>query len=357
MVTKMIPVSELQPGNVLSDQVMTLTGKVLLGKEVTLSERTISLLTMWDISHVYIYGEEEETPLAPVAAPAATGVDADLVRNFMSFFADYDTVVAHASQSFDFVRNQKKIPVQELKDTSFGVYSSVLNSGPAVLEYLLISDYRLADAVSRHCVMVAFICGVIGRQMKLPEEDLKNLTLAALLHDVGKLVVSKDESGNGPEKHVITGGALLKDAGSIPTEVILSVLQHHECMDGSGFPRGTDGSKIHTFARIIAVANLFHTEAYSGEHSNPFPVLDVLSKEMFGKLDPAVCHPFIRQIRDALVNNTVILSDGRTAEVIFFHPNNSGYPIVRTEDNQIIDLSSDPSVKISRLSIPEYMTL
>ncbi|HWR39199.1 MAG TPA: HD domain-containing phosphohydrolase [Patescibacteria group bacterium] len=352
METKMIPVNELQPGNVLSDQVMTLTGKVLLGKEVVLSERTISLLTMWDISHVYIYGETEAvTPPAPMVAN-----NEDVLKNFMSFFSDYDTVVANASQSFDFVRNQKKIPVQELKDTSFSVYSSVLNSGPAVLEYLLISDYKLADTVSRHSVMVAFICGIIGHQMKLAENELKNLTLAALLHDIGKLVTGKEDV-TGPEKHVITGGALLKDVGAIPPEIILSVLQHHECMDGSGFPRGTEGNKIHLFARIIAVANLFHTEAYHDEYSNPFPVLDLLSKEMFGKLDPAVCHPFIRQIRDSLINNTVVLSDGRCAEVIFFHPNNSGYPIIRTDDNQIIDLSSANNVRILHLSIPEYMAL
>ena len=352
METKMVPVKELLPGNILSDQVLTLTGKVLLGKEVTLSERAISLLTMWDISHVYIYGETETVAPPIIAEKPASD---EIVKNFLQFFSDYDTVVTNASQSFDFVRSQKKIPVQELKDTSFSVYSSVLNSGPAALEYLLISDYKLADSISRHSVMVAFICGIIARQMKLSEDEIKNLTLSALLHDIGKLVIGKDDS-TGPEKHVLTGGALLRDVGGIPMEVILSVLQHHECMDGTGFPKGTDGTRIHPFARIIAVADIFHGKAYNGDYANPFPVLDLLSKEMFGKLDPAVCHPFIRQIRDSLVNNTVVLSDGRSAEVIFFHPNNSGYPIIRTDNNQIIDLSSDNTVSILRLALPEYIS-
>jgi len=120
-------------------------------------------------------------------------------------------------------------------------------------------------------------------------------------------------------------------------------------MDGSGYPSGVNGLKIHPYAKIIAVADMFHSKAYTTEYANPFPVLDVLANEMFGKLDPSVCHTFISRVRDSLLNNKMLLTDGQEAEIIYFHPNGSSLPVVRTADSQIIDLSERGGSLISRI--------
>ena len=133
------------------------------------------------------------------------------------------------------------------------------------------------------------------------------LILAGLLHDVGKLVIAKDTEPE-PKAHVINSGKLLHHVPALPQEVLLSAIQHHEWMDGSGFPMGSKGDKIHPYARIVAVADLFHQQAYEGEHANPFPVLEYMAKEMFDKLDQGVCQPFIRHVRDCLINSPVLLS-------------------------------------------------
>jgi len=76
-----------------------------------------------------------------------------------------------------------------------------------------------------------------------------------------------------------------------------------------------------------------------------------LSKEMFGKLDPVICNVFISRFQDDLLQNKIILADGKEAEIVYFRPNGSNMPVVRTVDNQIIDLSQQGFSAIHRVAV------
>jgi len=354
---KMISVNDLTPGLILSDAVITPNGKTLLGKGSTISQRTISLLSMWDVNYVFINIEDDQDPptqeaAQPKAAPSSFFVSPECIQ----FLQEYDSITTSAENSFDFVSSKNKVPILSLKDTSFAIYSSILTTGPALMDYLLINDFQLATKISHHTVMVSYICGIIGRQLHFNEEEMKALTLAGLLHDIGRMVVSSDNLPE-PQSHTINGAKLLKSVKGIPDEIILSVLQHHEYLDGTGAPMGVDGSKIHKYAKIIAIANIFHNNSYREECCNPFTALNILSNEMFGKLDPSICQLFTQQVRDSLVNCNVILSDNREATIIFFPASNSNTPIVRTTDEKLIDLSTEKDITILRMCTPDYVPM
>lgn len=357
MSTRMLAVKDLVPGMAIGEPVLSATGKVLLGKDVIIAPRTIALLNMWNVSHVFVTSTTVsseaqalvETSLSQDAA--VTGTD-NLPLH--TFFQEYDSLVTASVNSFDFIRNNKQVPYQELKETSFSIYSTVLSTGPAIMDYLLVSDYNLADNVTRHSVMVAFISSIIGRKLKLADDQLHILCLAGLLHDIGKLVIPRDTI-TVPKDHVVHGGKLLQHVPALPQEVLLTILQHHEAMDGGGFPMGVSNQRIHLFARIIAVADIFHNMAYCGNEANPFPVLKHMSKNLFDKLDQGVCQPFIRHVRDCLVNSPVLLSDGRTGQVIFFNPEHLDKPVVKTHSGTIIDLTTTRHISIKQLITQEYL--
>ena len=353
MSTKMIAVKELVPGMSTGEPVLSASGKVLLGKDVVIVPRTISLLTMWNVSHVFVSSQSVTSSESSTLEQTPVSEDS-MTEDFDNFFKEYDNLVTTSVHSFDFIRNTKQIPMQELKETSFSIYSTVLSTGPAIMDYLLVSDYNLADNVTRHSVMVAFISSIIGRKLKLSDDKLHVLCLAGLLHDVGKLVIAKDTDLE-PKAHVLHGGKLLQHVPALQQEVLLSVLQHHESMDGSGYPMGVSNERIHLFARIIAVADIFHQYAYSGDEANPFPVLEHMSKDLFDKLDQGVCQPFIRYVRDCLINSPVLLSDGRTGQVIFFNTNHLDKPVVKTHSGTIIDLATTNHIFIKRLINQEYL--
>lgn len=352
MSNKMIAVKDLVPGMAIGEPVLSASGKVLLGKDVIIAPRTISLLQMWNVSHVFV--DSDMAVSEDMGSEPLSPVDNGLTEEFTDFFKEYDSLIGNSVQAFDLIRNTGQIPVQELKDTSFGIYSTILSTGPAIMDYLLVSDYNLADKITRHSVMVAFISTLIGRKLKLTDEQLHILCLAGLLHDIGKLVIPK-ELADQPKAHVLHGAKLLQHLPAFPQEILLSVLQHHEWMDGTGFPMGAVNSKIHLFARIIAVADLFHHQAYTGEDANPFPVLNYMSKELFDKLDQGVCQPFIRYVRDCLLNSPVQLSDGRTGQIIFFNTNHLDKPVIKTHTGTIIDLATTKSIYIKNLINQEYL--
>jgi putative nucleotidyltransferase with HDIG domain len=123
-------------------------------------------------------------------------------------------------------------------------------------------DRDIAD----HQVRVATIATAIAGEMGWDAEQLQALRVASLLHDVGKMTVSK-EVLNKPGQlnaeeffqmklHAEAGHAILKDI-RFPWPVAEAVLQHHERMDGSGYPRGLRGENILPVARVLAIADVF----------------------------------------------------------------------------------------------------
>lgn len=339
---KMIAVRELAVGNLLASSVLSITGKILLGKDVQLTERHISLLTTWDVQNVFIHVDDEVA-----AEPLPSAIPQGNSEEYFKFVQEYDSIVTNTAQSFDIIKKRDIVPVNHLKDTASSIYSSIVNNNFEVMNYLLISDHKLAEFIPRHSVMVAYFAGIIARQMKWSEDDIAGVAFASLLHDIGNLTKALDSQAN-----IAETARLLKGVKGLSNEVILGVVQHRERTNSSGFPIGVEGSKIHPYAKIIAVADTFHSLAYTNEYANPFPVLDMLTQEMYEKFDPDICQNLIYRVRDSLQFNKVLLSDGQEAEIIFFHKCGYAAPIIRTGDNQIIDLSQNKSLKINRMVIP-----
>ncbi|MEN6413937.1 MAG: HD domain-containing protein [Veillonellales bacterium] len=348
MAAKMMAVKDVTPGSVLADSVLSIKGKVLLGKNIILTPRHISLLEAWDVQSVFIQGDEEESP----AEPAETAVPAEESGEYVQFSQKYDSIVANTDQTFTIIRKRRIIPVVHLKKTAGDIRSSIVANSFKIMNYLLANDCRLADFISRHSVSVAYFAGIIARQMKWKEEDVEGVALAGLLHDVGNLTAA-DVHDFRAQANIAEAARLLRTTTGLSSEVILGIIQHRESVNSTGRVAGEHGSKIHPYAKVIAVADYFHNMAYKDTCANPFPVLDLLAAKMFSSLDPDVCQLFISRVRDSLLNNKVLLSDGQEAELIFFNPNKYSLPVVKTADNRIVDLSRCNDLKIQQLASPK----
>ncbi|MFZ6864073.1 HD domain-containing phosphohydrolase [Undibacterium sp. Ji67W] len=121
-----------------------------------------------------------------------------------------------------------------------------------------------------HQDRVAIIACAIGQQLGLSEAQLKSIEMAALVHDIGKIAVpieilTKPKSLSTAEfclikEHPLTGYNILKDV-PFPWPVAEIVYQHHEKIDGSGYPRGLRGDQILLEARVLAVADIVEAMA------------------------------------------------------------------------------------------------
>lgn len=121
-----------------------------------------------------------------------------------------------------------------------------------------------------HQQRVAELAYTVAREMGLPEDDAYGLRMASVIHDLGKITVpagilAKPGRLSGLEyelikNHVRAGYDILKQI-EFPWPLADIILQHHERLDGSGYPQGLKGSEIMLPARILAVADVFETIA------------------------------------------------------------------------------------------------
>ncbi len=188
------------------------------------------------------------------------------------------------------------------------------------LDELFISTIRtIADAIEAkdpytrgHCERIRTFSLMIARQLGFSEGERKNVELAALLHDVGKIgvpesVLLKKEKLTGKDWEVIRrhpriGAELLSSIKQL-REIVPAVLYHQERYDGNGYPEGLKGEEIPIIARIISVADTFdamttdrpYRKALSSEEA-----LQELRKGAGTQFDRGCVEAFLRGYNDGL---------------------------------------------------------
>ncbi|MBN8441646.1 MAG: HD domain-containing protein [Thauera sp.] len=134
---------------------------------------------------------------------------------------------------------------------------------PAAVAFRLTVMREAAPDLFQHALRVCLITYALAMRMGL-KGRMSDLLLAALCHDIGELHTDPDLLAPGRRVtaeerhqfihlHPVTGHAMLCHALGVPGAVLKAVLQHHERMDGSGYPQGLRGDEIHPFARVLGV--------------------------------------------------------------------------------------------------------
>jgi len=222
---------------------------------------------------------------------------------------------------------------------------------------LAISDLAAADAYThRHSVNVTALGLLLARVQWRAEgwidyrgqrrhdrinERLSLLGLGLLLHDIGKMAVPAevlnkpgaldDDEWELMRAHPRAGVELLRSASLSPL-VTTVVRDHHERVDGSGYPRGISGLDIHQFSRIAAVADVYDAVTSERPYKGAAPPragVDVIVKGAGTWFDADVVTMFRRVVFPHPVGTEVHLADGRTGVVANVDPARPDVPIVR----------------------------
>ncbi|QTX33066.1 PAS domain S-box protein [Aminithiophilus ramosus] len=156
-----------------------------------------------------------------------------------------------------------------------------------------------------HGERVSRFCRLMGTALGLGPDDVEELALAGLLHDIGKIGVERslllnpeqldEEERNEMRRHPEIGFQILRSSGEFAT-IAEAVLAHHERFDGKGYPRGKKGKAIPLSARIIALAESY--EAMTGDHlyRRPLPkaiALRQIEEEAGRQFDPDLTKIFV----------------------------------------------------------------
>lgn len=348
LINRRCHIDSVEPGMKLAKAILTEYGKVALSEGTILNDTLLNRLKAWNFTYLDICEEIEIN--AGQKSPSAQ----------QQFFENYDETVTIVKQTFDTVKSLKIFPAREIKNLVNEAIQPMMQS-VGVINHLHMVQ-RQDDYTFHHSVNVSVIAGVIGKWLGLRETEMLDLCLAGLLHDIGKTqipisILNKPGKLTSSEmnimrKHTTLGYHLIQHNPAIPKSVGYGVLQHHERSDGTGYPLMIKADKIHLFAKIISVADIYDamtSDRVYHKKITPFEVVDMLVKEMFGGLDPVICGVFLNNVRDYFVGNILKLGDGRKAEVIYLGHFMGSRPVVRTDDGCFIDLEKNKNISITEL--------
>lgn len=248
-----------------------------------------------------------------------------------------NTIVEKNTVSREAVSIVTKIITDKINDVDAATIFQLINSVREPEEYL-----------AAHCTNVAFLNGLIGKWLELGNKEISSLVCAGLIHDIGKLRIP-NEILNKPDKltekefeiiktHPVHSYDMLVAAGELNPDVLSAARNHHEKINGAGYPDGLQFEKISRSARITALSDMYDAmvtrREYREAHS-PFEILDEFARSSFTDLDLDIVNTFLKHMPFELIGKSVLLSNGSIAKVSYIDPDNFSFPLVQA-GNKVI---------------------
>lgn len=343
---------DLKPGMRLKSDLINEKGRLYLGEGTVLTEHLIKRIKELNIPYVSIV---QETVVKETSTEQKTQYELDTIR-FKKIYQDTQRVVKSFSQN---VRMGKRFNIDGVRatvDTFIELVFDDYNIIPKLQQIHMMDEYTYY-----HSINVGILTVLIGKWLKMPEKDLKKLGYTGLFHDIGKCkipvnILNKPDTLDTKEwkvmkQHTVFGYEILKENRVFSNDVLMGVLMHHEREDGSGYPLGIKGRKIHTYGKIVAVADIFDammSDRVYRKKRPPLQVAEYISDRSFDCLDPYITQVFLQGITSNFVGSLVRLDDGRIGKVVYTCPQDPTKPLVWVEgefldfsiqgNNQIIEI-------------------
>ncbi|MBM7565118.1 HD-GYP domain-containing protein [Paenibacillus sacheonensis] len=330
-------------GKITKNDMVNAFGVTVLPAGILLREEHLALLERHGIEHVTV-NLDHVRPASGAAEPPHEALG-KMREQAKSLYAS--------------IEETGQVPLTELEAEIVPVVK-VASGHPNIFE-LFEAVKAHGDYTYEHNIGVGVLSTMIGRWLGFGEDELTALTIAATLHDVGKVKIPQEilnkpsaltaEEYELMKKHAIYGYEILRKTEGVSYRTALVALQHHEREDGSGYPLGLTSDKIDLFSKIVAVADIFHAMSSDRPYHKALPFHEVvrqLREGFFGQLDPAIVMLFLDNITSKLVGQQVLLTDGRIGEIVFINPQSGEAQLVRSGE-EFIDLTSHRKLKILRI--------
>ena len=215
-------------------------------------------------------------------------------------------------------------------------------------------DYRYKQSIG-----VAVIATSLGKWLKLDEEELGLLTIAACVYDIGSVKLPTSLMNNPGrfaqhefeimKQHTFLGYELLAKS-EVDPRIALVALQHHEREDGSGYPHGIKGDQIDRLSKIVTLADIYMAMISDRPHRPAFTFFEVINEIHKGiihnRFDSTIGMTFLDSLLANQVGCEVHLSDGRKGKILLTNVNYPTRPLIALEHNEFLDLSKTNLIHI-----------
>jgi len=401
---KKISVLELQPGMILAEAVLNVGGTVeLLAKGSTINKRHVFMLENLGIYEVLILEEQDLVEpeleltvedhaelLTRVAQEKGVTFDADAYRKTIEeleshVFPKVEVSPYNQNMEVHVLTGENNLPLdvrhkvvieetramfEQIKDTNHIDFDSVKTNVTRLLPDMVRNNDVLMrlkqleesdDYTFQHSLRVGIMASMIGKWLGYSKTDLEDVATSGLLFDIGKMKIPEFVlNKKGPvtpeeyeiiKKHPQFSYGILLSTKGVSQNIKFGALQHHERIDGSGYPLRIKSGQIHEFAKILMVCDVYdaltHDRVYKGKIS-PFDAAEFISWSSGHIFDPRICYVFLSNLAEFYTGKDVLLNTGEKGRVIFVDVNYPTKPIIQVGP-KFVDLSKNSKIKIEEL--------
>jgi len=336
-------------GAKLGQDIFTSGGLLLLSKGKILDAALVRKLVSQGIIDVYL--EHLEPGMLDESSQFMDKDESEL-REVINYSR------AVVGEVLDQVRSGRPIEYDVLEDATDVIYSEVVNTNNIFRQLIALRDKD--EYTLQHSVAVGALGVKICQLLNWPESKAKHVGVAGILHDIGKAQIS-DSIINKPgslseiewaemKRHSQYGYEILKNDCSVDPQVQMAVLQHHERINGKGYPLRLRDRQIHPYAKIIAIADTFDAITSDRSYQKPmsvFSAADELLKDAYrGGLEVETILIFVDYLLDMAPGEKVVLNTGEEAEIHLLNRNEPNRPLVRTSEG-FVDLVRNREICIA----------
>lgn len=330
---RLISIDELEGNEILAIPVMSANGSVLIHADTELKDEYISRLKEYNINLVYIreknadceedINSEEESPKRRFnvdnTLEASKGiVETVLKKHIYKQNEDLKIIGEAAQRILDTVISEPEVinNVTEIRNISTDMYS--------------------------HCINVCILSTIMALRLKMSEQQVKNVALGAILHDIGLKYIQvpyigvnlSSLSANDAleyKKHTIYGYSSIQEEIWLTEVAKEIILMHHERIDGEGFPFRQKGSRLRAEVRLVALCDDFDS-MISGIGSKKMKIYEAIEyvRVHSGKIyDPTIAAKFLETVAMYPVGANVITNEGEEGIVVRQNKDNTERPVIK----------------------------
>lgn len=322
--------------------------------------------------------DAEQQPVPEQASPTSSNFLASLKNT--EAYTEYVILVQNCQKFFNSVQNRERLTIAPVSKVMRNL-TVLVEAHPELCVAMILENDIVGFEMGKSAIDVASLSYLVAQYLQLTADKIEEITIAALLHDIGMLrinsdIITKKEKLNDAEKqtieaHTTYGYNCLVNELMLPQRLAKIVLQHHEWYDGSGYPGHLVADEIDIGARIVACADSFTAMTSQKSYRKAmlgYDAMKTLLNDNGTHFDPIIVNALIRSIGIYPIGSIVMLSDNSLCRVIKSIPEFPLRPQLRLlidstgtvygdDENKIINLQLQKNVFITQAIDPALVDL
>lgn len=361
---RLVPIECVKPNTVLGKSLYDVDGRILLRAGVVLKEGTIAKIKEINILSIYILDKYSNDEITDIIKQEVRQKAIITIKEAFSNIERINRSNAVRNKESDYTWQEQSY-FYNIGKMAVNIIEDILKSKDVLLA--LVDIRSMNNYMYSHCVNVAVISLTIGIAFQFSKKKLEALCIGAIIHDIGKSFLPKEildrlnrqcelthEEKEIVSQHPRLGYKYLSNTYNINSLSKLIVLQHHERMDGKGYPDRLTGSNIIDLSNIVHIADAYDnlsTDLPGKRAMFPSDVLEYLMSNAGSTFDYNIVNVFCRIVIPYPKGTIVEISTGETGIVEETKPGFPLRPTIRIIASQRVSRIDDKIDLIKEISI------